>query len=65
MRFQQRVQVVNCTHAKILALTKGLEFISQHNIRPCEIETDSTQVIDLLKEGNTSYNFFYYNHAGT
>ncbi|OIT40599.1 hypothetical protein A4A49_56271, partial [Nicotiana attenuata] len=57
MGFHQRVQAVNCTHAEIMALSKGLDFISQHNLWPCEVETDSTQVIDLLREGNTSYDF--------
>lgn len=40
---------------KLLALHQGLKLVVDHHHRPIEIETDSTEVIQLLEQQNPIY----------
>ncbi|OIT21512.1 hypothetical protein A4A49_64036, partial [Nicotiana attenuata] len=50
--YMRSIQHTTNTQAKLLALLKGLQIVEERQLTPLEINTDSTEVIRMLINGN-------------
>ncbi|OIT31306.1 hypothetical protein A4A49_56379, partial [Nicotiana attenuata] len=61
MGFNMKVQAASYIHAELLALQQSLMLAMERNLFPIEIETDSIQVLNLLENGNSTFDPLLHN----
>lgn len=54
--FHSGFQLAINNHMELLALNEGLKLVQSNNFTPIEINVDSTEVINMLTNGNLCYN---------
>lgn len=54
--FHNSFQLVTNNQMELLALNEGLKLVESNSFIPIKINTDSTEVINMLVNGNLHYN---------